>query len=67
MSVSLQIADEKNHCDVSQMAFLEEISHSALSIDYGLLTVSCGQNLAFTSHLSVTQFLRALHVPKLFA
>lgn len=65
MSVSLQIADKKTHCGVSQMTFVEEISHSALSIDYGLLTVSWGQNLTFTCHLS--EFLRALHLAKLFA
>lgn len=46
MSVSLQIADKRTHCAVSQTAFLEEISHSI-----GLLTVSWGQNLAFSSHL----------------
>lgn len=67
MSVSLQITDKKNHCDVSQMAFLEEISHLALSIDYGLLNVFWGPSLSFTSHLSVTEFLRALHLAKLFA
>lgn len=67
MFISLQIADKKTHRDVSKMAFLEEISHSALSIDYGQLTVSWGQNLAFTSHFSVTEFLRVLHLAKLFA
>lgn len=33
MPDSFQRADKKLHCDVSQMGFPEEISHSALSID----------------------------------
>lgn len=49
MSVSLQTADKKTHCGVSQMVFLEEISHSALSIDCGLLASESESGFHFSS------------------